>query len=189
MKKLTLTSIALLTVACFASAEPVNLGNYFSLNTPRSWRVTANGMNVHAPDDYVVYKARGASGAITISVLNLPEEQTHAISYESFNSWTEADLSIVAQYNQQTGYTQPVVKKITVNGIPILLFKSKATDGSGINRLSLELWPNGKHFVVQFFYFRGDYNLINNIIDSMKLREPPPTLAPQDYNPGFAGEV
>jgi hypothetical protein len=189
MKKSITTTITLLIMTCVAYAGEVNFGNYFSIDIPNSWDVKRNGMHVHAPADYEVYMAEAPDRrvVISVSVLNRPIEEGNGISFEAYSSWTEADMPRVAQVNQVTGYTLPVVKKIDVNGIPILLRKQKATNGSGVLRLDLELWVNEKHFVVLFFYNRSNYQIVNRLIDSMKRGTPPLALPPAPD--GLAGEV
>jgi hypothetical protein len=187
MKKLftlAIASIAIATTSVYA--EQIDLGGYFTINVPRSWEVTNRGKHVHAPEDYIVFEAIGSSG-IQIHCLNEPTNP--GITLAQFNSWTEADLPTIAAWNKRTGYTLPVVRKIEVNGIPMLLFKQKRTDGSGINALSLEMWPGDKHFMVVFFYRHEKYLTINSIIDSIKLGTIPAALVPRKLVPaGIAGE-
>jgi hypothetical protein len=189
MKRLTLTTITLLAMSCFARAERINIGDYFTINIPRSWEVTTNGQHVHAPDDYVVYRAQGIAG-ITISVVNLPAEQTGTIDYKVYSSWTEAELPTVAQFNHKTGWTLPIVKKIEVNTIPILLFKQQPNvNGFVVYMLELQLYIAEKHFEVTFSYTKESIQTVNNIIDSMKRGVPPPALPlPAPVPAGIAGE-
>jgi hypothetical protein len=189
MKKSITATTTLLIMTCFAYAGEVNFGNYFSIDIPNSWNVTRSGAHVHAPANYEVYGAEAPDRHIVMGVyvLNHPVEETNGISFEAYSNWTEADMPLVAQVNQVTGYTLPVVKKIDVNGIPILLRKQKATNGSGVLRLDLELWVNEKHFVVLFFYNRSNYQIVNRLIDSMKRGTPPLALPPAPD--GLAGEV
>lgn len=187
MPKSILTTITLLMMACFAHAERVNIGDYFTINVPRSWKVITNGSHVHTPDDYTVYAAHGSFGVV-IGVLNLPAEQTGTIDYKDYLSLTDVELPTLAQINHKTGYTLPIVKKIEVNGIPTLLFKQK-DNSDGVYQLTLSLYIADKHFEVKFFYTKETYQNVNNMIDSIK-RGTPPVLLPASVPApaGLAGE-
>jgi hypothetical protein len=190
MKKLITITITSLTMICFAHAEQINLGNYFSIDLPDSWQSGVEGMTVHNPDDYCVYSAHGRETSIVIAVLNLPTEQTRSISFEEFQNYTEVDMLTLVELNQTTGYSAPKIRKAEINGIPMLVVQKTATDGSNMRSLKLELWPAGKHFVVEFFYYKENYRLVNKIIDTMKLRVPPPAIvAPPTADAGIAGTI
>ena len=55
---------AIITINAYA--ERVNVGDYFSLNIPRSWQVKTSGHHVHDEGEYAVYVAHGFR-AISVS--------------------------------------------------------------------------------------------------------------------------
>jgi hypothetical protein len=180
MKKLVTTTITLLMMVCFAQAERIYFGE-FSIAFPKTYRSTFNGANLNIPEDYLAYETRGTLCATQIHVLNIPTEQSGQISFEQYSSYTEADFPVIAQMNRTTGYTLPIVKKINVQGIPILLFKQK--NGDGVYELDLLLFVNEKRFIVRFYYTKDVYRTVNNIIDSIRRESSLPAPA------GIAGEA
>jgi hypothetical protein len=185
MKKL-LTTIASIAIATtYVYAERINIGDYFSLNVPRSWNVLANGRTVNSPDDYLVYAAQNYSCHMTVTVLNLPSEQTGTISLANYESITEAELPALAQYNQKTGYTLPVVHKIDLSGIPAFTIRQRS-NSNGVYMLSVDMWVADKHFVLEFFYTKDAIPTVNGILDSVK---PELSIAEQLVRTGQASTI
>jgi hypothetical protein len=189
MKKLITLTITSLTMICFARAERINLGDYFSIDVPNSWRVTESGHHLYEPGNYTIYSAESHSCGVMILVNNLPPEESGLISYEEFSMITEADYTWLSQYNQRIGWSLPVVRKITLDEIPVLLFRQKR---DGISMLALNLWVADKHFRIVFVYTKDTVPVINKIMESIKRGTLPQQLvAPVDEcleAERFAGE-
>lgn len=161
----TIAAIAAITVS--AHAEQIDIGGYFSINVPNSWQVTESGHLIHEPGVVTLYSAESQSCAVLITVTNPPEIEK--LSFETFQSMTEADFPDVAQLNQRIGWSFPIVKKIELDGIPVLLFRQKRDSYS---LLCLNLWIADRHFRAVFVYPKEGISTINKMLDSVKCGKP-----------------
>lgn len=179
MNKL-LTSIAAIAITASAQAERLDIGGYFSVDIPRSWQVTESGHHVNEPGDYVVYNAMANSCGVLITVINPPAESS--ITFEEFQSMTPAEFPELAQRNQRIGWSLPVIRKIELDGIPVLLFRQRQGE---LSLLALNLWIAEKHFRVVFVYTKATVPTINKMMESIKCEMP--FMTPTSQN-GFVGD-
>jgi hypothetical protein len=150
-------------MVCFAHAERLDVGGYFSLDIPRSWQVLESGHHLNGEGRYTVYAARNYWCQVKITVQNPPAKKV--IRLEDHLGYTESDLIALAHLNSRVGWTGPIVKKTDVNGIPMLLFKSSRNK---TKMLHVHFWIADKNFTMQFLYTSEGIQAANDIIDSMQ---------------------
>jgi len=163
MKKLL--TIALLSISAFAArAERVDIGGYFSVNIPASWKVSESGRHVNNAGTYTLYEALSYTCYMSVDVVN-PPHAPGAIILADYLRYTEADMSALADDNHRVGWSRPVVTKDAVNGIPVLLFRQRR---GKVSFLEIDLYVAEKRFVIKFVYTAAAIKTINAMVQSMQ---------------------
>jgi hypothetical protein len=158
-----LLTIALLGISAFAArAERVDIGGYFSINIPPSWRPAESGMHVNGPGTYTLYEAYSYSCYMSIDVVN-PPLSPGAITLADYRGYDDAMLTALATDNHRVGWSRPVVAKDDVNGIPVLFFRQRR---GKVRFLEMDLWVAEKRFVIKFVYTPAAIKTINAMIES-----------------------
>ena len=163
MKKLITLTLLAFAVAS-AHAGPLNVGGYFTINIPKTWRAKPSGQPLHGDGTYRLFLAESYSCVMTIHIVNPPWSEG-TITLAAYSNMTEADLPEMAVYNQRVGMSVPVVKKDQINGIPVLFFRQK---DNKVRLLEMDMWINDKIFVIKFLYTMEAVQTINAIIDSIR---------------------
>ena len=161
MKQL-LAIIAAITTA--VQAERIDIGGYFSVDVPDSWRKDASGVHVNSEGAYPVFAAFNPAHT-SVMVVTVENAPTEGISFAEYESYTEDDMSWLAEINHRVGWTFPKVRKMHINGIPALCFNQQ--QGKEY-MLCMNLWIDGKRFRVTFAHTLEGTKLINHIIDSIR---------------------
>jgi hypothetical protein len=161
MKKL-ITMIAAVAAIAAAHAERIDVNQYFSMMLPNSWQITYSGRGLQGEGMYPVLATTNRTCTMFLSVINAPHE---SISWEEYQTITDLDLPELAQVNQKVGWSLPKVRKMEFQGIPALVFNHQNNKGY---MLSVELWIQDKHFLLNFIYAIEARDTINGILESLR---------------------
>jgi hypothetical protein len=163
MKSTLILALALFA-STFARAERVDVGGYFTLELPRSWRVISSD-HLNGDGSYPVYIAAGRAAGMQVIVRN---HDPIAITSDQFWGLTEADLPALAEWNQRVGQPAPRVwKDVTERGLPVLFFRYKEDQ---TRELTMHFWLQDRTFMLRFVYTMDPATVktINQIINSVQ---------------------